>query len=133
MARQVEVEFRGLDDAVREIRRMGQAAIDEVPGALLREGERIMARSKNEVPVDTGTLRSSGHVEGPAKRGLAAEVTLAYGGPSAQYAAVVHEKHRTASKYLERPMRTAAATMGRRIAADIRRALDRAARRGGGR
>lgn len=62
-------------------------------------GERTMAISKgggegyggNIVPVDTGVLMSTGHVQAPEVSGHKIIVTLGYGGPAADYAAAVHE------------------------------------------
>lgn len=61
----------------------------------LREiGEEIMtdvkaSRQGKGVPVDKGTLRSTGTVEGPDPEGV---VTLAFGGPAAKYAITQHER-----------------------------------------
>lgn len=64
-----------------------------VPSGLRLIGEEIMldvkaARPGEGVPVDTGALRSSGRVEGPALN----VVTLSFGGASAPYALKVHEE-----------------------------------------
>jgi len=62
-------------------------------------GERTMAVSKdggegysgNIVPVDTGTLMSTGHVQKPRIKGKTVIITLGYVGPSSKYAVFVHE------------------------------------------
>jgi len=97
--------------------------------ALREEGETIMSASKEIVPVDLGTLKSSGHVESEALPGRA-RVVLGYGGPAGSgenvgYALIVHEdlaahhEHGQA-KYLEVPFRAAQVGMAARLAAKIR-------------
>lgn len=100
---------------VNEFMRRLETVLDErrrrLRAALYAEGEAIMADSKeNYVPIDEGTLKASGHVV--LSSGDAIEVTLAYGGPAAPYALVVHEdlsaQHAHGSaKFLERPMLSA--------------------------
>jgi hypothetical protein len=91
--------------------------------ALRREGETIMTRSQRDyVPVDLGTLRASGTVEGPEVAGTKLTVTLGYGGAASAYALVQHEamhfNHPRGGgpKYLERPVNAAAAGMAKRLA-----------------
>ena len=45
----------------------------------------------NIVPVDTGALMSSGHVQQPVRKGDVVTITLGFGGPSVKYATFVHE------------------------------------------
>lgn len=93
--------------------------------ALYRRGEAIMTRSKTEfVPVKTGALKNSGHVQLPERIGRAWVVDLVYGGPAAPYALVQHETpyfvHRVGQwKYLEQPMYEAEATLLPIIAAEM--------------
>ena len=80
----------------------------QVPSGLRLIGEEIMldvkaARPGAGVPVDTGVLRSTGRVEGPAND----EVTLSFGGAAASYALEQHEnleiRHRIGeARYLVR-------------------------------
>ena len=109
-----------------------------VAGALFRRGQAIMADSKERyVPVDLGTLKSSGHVSLPYYVGRKVTVELSYGGAAAAYALAVHEhpsKHSppswqgaqvtfspsgTGPKYLERPMMAALPTLAHEIARDL--------------
>ena len=81
--------------------------------ALNQAGERIMADSKELVPVDLGTLKASGHVTADESAGV---VTLGYGGPAADYAIVQHESldfHHTTgqAKFLEEPFIAAESTI----------------------
>jgi len=69
-------------------------------------GEIWMTEAKKRTPVDTGVLRSSGHVQGPTVVGNDIQVRLVFGGPAATYAVAVHENltaHHTVgqAKYLE--------------------------------
>jgi len=101
-----------------------EIAMQELAGALWREGNRIMTNSKDEVPVRFGILRASGTVFLPKIEGLTVEVTLGYGGAAQAYAVVQHERtdfHHNVGKahYLSDPMEAAAAGMDGRLAADL--------------
>lgn len=77
-------------------------------------GEEIMTDVKasapgHGVPVDKGTLRNTGRVEGPTGSKGAPKVSLSFGGPAAKYALVQHEvttfKHTVGeARYLVRGM-----------------------------
>jgi len=93
-----------------------------VKAAIVKEAETIMTASKKLVPVKTGNLRASGHVEIHPTR---IRVDLVYGGPAADYALRVHEDldafHRVGqAKYLEEPLNDAIPGMAQRIANDSR-------------
>lgn len=70
----------------------------------------VFYRSQQLVPVDTGALRSSGHVTKPVVSGGRVMVKVGYGGSAAPYALYVHEdpdaRHAlpTQFKFLEKPM-----------------------------
>ena len=92
------------------------------------EAEKIMTRSKQEVPVEFGTLQASGLVEKPKRSGTKVSVTLGYGGQAAAYALIQHERedytHTVgSSKYLERPVNEAEKGFGKRVAKDLERRL----------
>ena len=125
-----------LQNALARLR--GPLVAQSMANALYRQAERIMTASKRQVPVDTGNLRDTGHVEPPKhplnERDIA--VTLAYGGTAGAsvtkhkteggkrvtyyrdesqvgYAVYVHEDlsvyHKVGNaKYLERPLVEAA-------------------------
>lgn len=116
----------GAADLIAMLQAVGADAPAVVAGVLYREGERIMAESKAEVPVETGALKGTGHVQVPETRGDLVSVTLGYGGPAAPYAIIVHEdlmaRHLNGkAKYLEDPMLRAAGTMEARLAAELGR------------
>lgn len=111
----------------------GAAARRAASGALLEVAEtRIMGPSKRLVPVDTGALRSSGHVQPPVEAGPVVTVTLGYGGPAGAtvkgayvgYAIYVHEnltaRHPVGqAKYLEQPLLEALPDLPAAIAAAL--------------
>ena len=67
-----------------------------IGAALYQEAEAIMADSKeNYVPVVTGALRASGHVNPPVYAGSVVSVMLGYGNSSVRYAAKTHENPRS--------------------------------------
>jgi len=115
----------GTPELIENLRKLGKRADWALGRALYREGERIMAVSKRDyVPVDTGILKGSGHVQLPKPGPV---VYLGYGGPASAYALVQHEAHYKHSigqrKYLERPMLLAIPDMGKRLGKDINDAL----------
>ncbi len=84
----------------RKIDKLGTEGAATVASSLYESAEKIMTLSKeNYVPVETGTLRSTGRVDPPRVNGPYVEVTLGYGGPSARYALAVHENPRAGKTY----------------------------------
>lgn len=86
-----DVRLTGATEMKQELR----AAADRHPGlvlqALVVEAEIEMAEAKRRTPVDTGALRASGHVSTPRHSDGVFAIDLAFGGPAAPYAAIVHE------------------------------------------
>ena len=83
------------------------ALLKSAGNVLFREATKIMNASKPLVPVDTGFLRQSGHVQPPQIVGNRVTVTLGY---AAEYAIYVHEnlnaRHKVGiAKFLEVPFR----------------------------
>lgn len=123
----ISVDVQGVDACIRRLRQLEDQGTEGMAAALYQEAEDIMTRSKRDfVPVDTGTLRATGHVEEPVIRGSEVLVTLGFGGPAAPYAIVVHENplasHKVGQyKYLERPALEAVRGMGNRLADRIRK------------
>ncbi len=98
----------GAERMRRTFRRIRTSINRGIAADLFQEGERIMASSKKQVPVDTGALRSSGIVEPPVVLADSVSVTLGYGGTAVPYALKVHEdlqaRHTVGNAlYLERP------------------------------
>lgn len=90
--------------------------------ALYEEANRIFNQSQALVPVDTGALRSSGHVTLPNQGPDGVEVTIGYGGAAAPYAVYVHERldlnhpNGGQAKFLEEPVNAAANGIAGRLA-----------------
>ena len=84
------------DKELREkLRRLGAAALPAGGRSLFESAENIMSISKEQyVPVETGTLKSSGFVQPPDFEGKSVSVYLGYGGVAAPYALAVHENPR---------------------------------------
>ena len=129
MAR-ISVKLTGDRRLRANLRRLGKRAPRVLGKALFAEGEAIMATSKRLVPVDTGALRSSGNVQLPRREAQGVAVTLSYGGAAAPYAVFVHEiqaTHRppTQWKYLSTPFNAARQGMAQRLAARVKRDIER--------
>lgn len=122
----------GFDALDRTLSGMGSAGLQALAAALYQRGEAIMADSKEQfVPVDTGALRGSGYVTQPVINASEAAVELGYGGPSIDYAVVVHENpeaHHPIGqwKYLEAPLLAALADLPEQLGADVLVAFERA-------
>lgn len=82
MAGRMKVKFRleGVEKLQRAIKHWGDAAFDALEKGLYQEAERIMAKSKTLCPVDTGALRSSGHVQLPVVGDKRVSIQFGYGG-----------------------------------------------------
>jgi len=125
------VKITGLDQLARHFQVLPDKVMGAMGDALYVEGETIMTRSKQIVPVDFGTLRGSGHVKRPVVQGTQATVTLGYGGAASAYAEVQHRrtdyKHRGQGQahYLSEPVEAAERGLGERIGRRIRRTLTR--------
>lgn len=114
--------FTGVGDLRAELERLGAEAPRIAAKILYREAEQIMTASKDQVPVDTGALRASGHVQPPVVQEARVTVLLGYG---KEYAIFVHEDldahHATGNaKYLEKPALEAAKGLEGRLAAALR-------------
>jgi hypothetical protein len=143
----VSFHLSGTQAVDRRIRRLASRLPQIAARALRREAEAIMTESKRKyVPVDLGTLRSSGHVgEVIIKPGPAGgvEVTLGFGGAAAPYALAIHEVHSPhdppswkgvdvnfklkgrGRKYLEIPLRLAVRGMAERIGIRVQGEIER--------
>lgn len=150
MANKVSVKVSGLTKLLSQLSTIPDRAEKAAKSSLYIEGERIMAKSKELVPVDTGALRSSGTVRLPVKdKSGKITVSLEYGGVAkgvftsertgnvknspntTEYALKVHEdlsmRHEppTQAKYLEQPFREAMNRMPTRLGRGIIKALRR--------
>lgn len=134
----IDFKLKGSKAMQRKIQRIASSNVDRIATALRIEAELIMTKSKQKhVPVDLGTLRSSGFVNDVERSGRDLSVTLGYGGAASAYALAVHEHPSSASppswqgksamsinwriegrgpKYLEFPLMQAVPTMLGRMA-----------------
>jgi hypothetical protein len=87
----VTVRITGLREAVGKLQGAPKRLEGEVGRALYQFAEDVMTESKLRVPVLTGTLMSTGHVDPPKTEGGKVVVDMGYGGPAAPYALYVHE------------------------------------------
>jgi len=122
------------DDAVaRRLKELARKLRREEHIALYQEALVITAVSMRRTPVDVttgkggGTLRDSHETSAPRRKGTTVQVDIQVGGPTAPYAAVVHERVIAPSgrpvqhivgraKFLESAILEAAPTFGARIA-----------------
>ena len=82
----VRSEVVGLDATEAALNRYLSGTRRALAGALYREAEAIITDSKTvppKVPVDTGTLRGTGHAALPVVEGNLISVEAGYGGPAA--------------------------------------------------
>lgn len=117
-------KLSGVAEMAAKIRRVEAGLRDDTAKALYQEAQIEMTESKRRVPVDTGVLRASGHVQEPVRSGKSVSVMLAYGGAAEQYAVIVHEDleafHKIGqAKYLESVLKESAPHMKKRVAARI--------------
>lgn len=117
------MKWEGTDEFTRWLNETPGVTVKAVEGALFTEAEVIMGVAKRRTPVDTGRLRSSGHVKPPTTRSGKSEVILGFG---TDYAVYVHERparHTVGqAKYLESAVLEAAPGYRARLKADV---LDR--------
>jgi len=111
----------GGDEMRAKLQRLAKRFPQEEEMALFQEAQIEMTESKKRVPVDTGTLRASGHVLKPETKWGRTSVDLVYGGAAEKYAVIVHEdleaNHKVGqAKFLESVLMESAPTMGERIA-----------------
>lgn len=107
-------------------KKVSEQARKNLPAAVFIEGTEIMADSQtNYAPVDTGHLRSTGHVDEPTRNGDGSyTVNLGY---SATYAGVVHEMPpgwgQGKRKFLEKPLLVAARGFSQRVGTRAKRMM----------
>lgn len=105
------ISFTVVTDFFENLEAMVRGKTQDLPSALYREAEREMTMAKRLTPVDTGTLRASGRVEGPVQQDShTVTFRMAYGGPAIEYALRIHEDllmHHAVgqAKFLEQPVR----------------------------
>lgn len=122
--------FMEMDWNTKEAEARLRELVEKFPKTALRavreEAEIEMTEAKKRTPVDTGALRASGYVDGPAYD-VDGDIVVRYGfgGPSAPYALQVHEDleafHKVGqAKFLESVLRESGPHMAQRVAERIR-------------
>lgn len=128
------LELEGADKFIKRLRKASKDAPKLLARGMNVEAEKIMTKAKRNTPVDTGTLRASGHVRSPVLGRRSVTIELGFGGAASAYALAVHEhpsEHSPPSwsggvsfgvggpKYLERAVRDSAKSFGRNIARNV--------------
>jgi hypothetical protein len=135
----LEVKIKGLDSTLKNLRVLAKRYPKSALRALNRQAEFVMTDSKRDYcPVDTGALKSSGHVVVDEEK---LQVTLGYGGPAGignqgetnddrvGYAIVQHERLDYAhtvgeAEYLKRPLFAKAVSIGTDAAAEVKNDIE---------
>ena len=121
MSTTFKVKIIGLQEVINELEKRGIATEGRIKQALSDEANTVLAKSKDECPVLTGTMRRTGTAENPVQTAGKWSVTIGY---NTTYAEDVHEnmraRHKTGkAKFLEDPVNAAAPGMADRIARRI--------------
>ena len=124
----LSVEVKGTAQVRARLAALVASVPAVVAAALYQEAELVMTASKDQVPVDTGTLKNSGFVNDPDVNGGEIAVVLGYGGAASAYALKQHEdltlRHDDGNaKFLERPVLAAGKGLAARLAARVKSAL----------
>jgi len=92
MAEPFTGKITGISDIIGEMKRLSIDSDRAMSMALTIAISEIAGNADEMVPVDTGQLRASQHIEYPKSRGgKTIEASVSYGGPSGPYAIVQHE------------------------------------------
>jgi ABC-type tungstate transport system permease subunit len=123
------LELAGLEAMIQRLQRLATSPLPAVREALRTEGNQIIRMANTLVPVDTGLLRSTGHVEEPRQQGPVVTVAVGYGQGMAPYAAriefdvTLNHPHGGQAHFLQAALLGATAGMPQRLADAIRPAL----------
>jgi len=125
MASSKSIRIEGIPELMAALRQDQVRTVAAMNRALYAAAQHIAQGADELVPVDTGNLRSTQQVV-PSKMGTKnMSVEIAYGGPSAAYALVQHEKDFNhpeggQKKYLEVPFLEEVSAWPSRLMARIR-------------
>src|SRR6185369_10687243 len=125
-----KITVEGADRLKAKLASLVPAIRQAVKEEMYQFGEEVMSESKSQyVPVDTGALMNTGHVQPPVEDGDRISVTLGYGDEAVGYALKVHEnlspsvhwkRPGSGPKYLERPFQEKQGELPGRLAAKVR-------------
>lgn len=129
------ITLHGVDTLVDVFNTVSTARFMEgVSAGVYDESIKIMNKSKRQVPLEDGILRSSATVNQPVTSGQLFSITMGYGGDASAYALIQHEnlsfhhpglhsKRKDQSgrkgKYLEDPVNESLPTLEARIAKSV--------------
>ncbi len=118
-------DLKGTAEVQAKITEALRSMSGKAEAALYQEAEREMTEAKRKVPVDTGTLRDSGHVQQPEHDANGVSVVMGFGGAAESYAVIVHEDlealHAVGeAKFLESVLQESAPHLLERIASRIK-------------
>lgn len=111
VAKTIIFETKGGEEISKKLGMLGNLGLEACKKGLYKVAQQTMTDSKsNYVPVLTGALRGSGHVDLPVVSGNEVSVLLGFGGVAADYALNVHETNKHYNngkvwKYLETPLK----------------------------
>lgn len=113
--------FRGVDNALADVKRLRRTMPDYFAQALYQEAQIELKEIKRRTPVLTGALRASETLTTPQRQGRRIWVEVLAGGPSAPYAFFVHNDLEAFHKngealFIERPLQESAPYLPGRIA-----------------
>lgn len=124
----IQSDWHGLPAMQQRVTQILAQTAPAAGESLYRAGNAIMGVSVTLVPIDTGNLRSTAHVERPQQQGMTLVVQLSYGGHgTAPYAVPVEfrqDVHHPIGQafYLSTPIFAAVATLAPQLGQDIRAA-----------
>lgn len=122
MADAIVLTWTGDEALVARLLKAAAGSVPILAQAVYETASEIFNESQELVPVQFGTLRSSGFVSTPEISGGDVEVQIGYGGAASEYAVIVHEdltmQHPRGgqAKYLESPAVAGIETFGARVA-----------------
>jgi hypothetical protein len=90
----VQIEVLGYNEILKALHQANEIAVRAVNIGIWEFGHKILADALPLTPLDTGALRASGNVfpGSPQTTNVRPEYTVGFGGPSAPYALIVHER-----------------------------------------
>lgn len=124
----METSWEGLNSILGLLTRLGKDSFKEAGKALYQEAKIEEKESRARTPVKRGVLRASHITTEPdysGEGGTVVSVAIKVGGPSIEYAEVVHENLEAyhpngQAKFLESTLNESAPHMGERLAARLR-------------
>jgi hypothetical protein len=110
-----------IDQVIGNMKKLDHTIPLKAAAALYQEGLVVQKESMKRTPVDTGALRASHETSLPSWKGDSLEVTIAVGGPAADYAVPVHERTEVThtngqAKFLESAVHEASSSLLERLA-----------------